>query len=69
MPETPSFSIGIEEEYQIVDPQTRELKSYITELLEAGKITVRRYATQPRKRASSSCACARVSWSLRAATG
>jgi glutamate---cysteine ligase / carboxylate-amine ligase len=41
MPETPSFSIGIEEEYQIVDPQTRELKSYITELLEAGKITLR----------------------------
>lgn len=41
MPETPSFSIGIEEEYQIIDPQTRELKSYITELLEAGKITMR----------------------------
>ena len=41
MPETPSFSIGIEEEYQIVDPQTRELKSYITELLEAGKMTLR----------------------------
>ncbi len=35
---TPSFNIGIEEEYQIVDPQTRELKSYITELLEAGKM-------------------------------
>jgi carboxylate-amine ligase len=41
MPETPSFSIGIEEEYQIIDPQTRELKSYITELLEAGKMTLR----------------------------
>jgi carboxylate-amine ligase len=41
MPETPSFSIGIEEEYQIIDPKTRELKSYITELLEAGKITMR----------------------------
>ena len=38
MPPRPSFNIGIEEEYQIVDPQTRELKSYITELLEAGKI-------------------------------
>jgi carboxylate-amine ligase len=37
MPE-PSFSIGIEEEYQIIDPQTRELKSYITEMLEAGKM-------------------------------
>jgi glutamate---cysteine ligase / carboxylate-amine ligase len=41
MPETPTFSIGIEEEYQIIDPQTRELKSYITELLEAGKLTMR----------------------------
>lgn len=40
MLEKPSFSIGIEEEYQIVDPQTRELKSYITELLEAGKMTL-----------------------------
>jgi len=41
MTETPSFTIGIEEEYQIIDPQTRELKSYITELLEAGKMTLR----------------------------
>ena len=41
MSETPSFSIGIEEEYQIIDPQTRELKSYITEMLEAGKMTLR----------------------------
>ena len=41
MTETPSFTIGIEEEYQIIDPQTRELKSYITELLEAGKLTLR----------------------------
>jgi carboxylate-amine ligase len=37
----PSFTIGIEEEYQIIDPQTRELKSYITQLLEAGKVTMR----------------------------
>jgi carboxylate-amine ligase len=41
MPETPTFNIGIEEEYQIIDPQTRELKSYITEMLEAGKLTLR----------------------------
>ncbi len=38
---TPSFNIGIEEEYQIIDPVTRELRSYITELLEAGKLTMR----------------------------
>lgn len=36
----PSFNIGIEEEYQIIDPDTRELKSYITQLLEAGKMTL-----------------------------
>ena len=38
---TPSFTIGIEEEYQIIDPQTRELRSYITQLLEDGKVTLR----------------------------
>jgi carboxylate-amine ligase len=30
----PSLTLGIEEEYQIIDPETRELRSYITELLE-----------------------------------
>ena len=30
----PSLTIGIEEEYQIIDPETRELKSYITEILD-----------------------------------
>jgi carboxylate-amine ligase len=35
---TPSFNIGIEEEYQIIDPETRELKSYITQMLDAGKV-------------------------------
>src|SRR5437588_5843902 len=34
----PSLTIGIEEEYQIIDPQTRELRSYITEILEEGKL-------------------------------
>jgi glutamate---cysteine ligase / carboxylate-amine ligase len=29
----PSLTLGIEEEYQIIDPRTRELKSYITEIL------------------------------------
>lgn len=37
----PSLTIGIEEEYQIVDPQTRELRSYITEILEEGKMLLR----------------------------
>jgi glutamate---cysteine ligase / carboxylate-amine ligase len=29
----PSLTIGVEEEYQIIDPETRELRSYITEIL------------------------------------
>ncbi len=29
----PSLTLGIEEEYQIIDPVTRELRSYITEIL------------------------------------
>src|SRR5579884_1579310 len=36
----PSLTIGIEEEYQIVDPQTRELRSYITEILEEGRLVL-----------------------------
>lgn len=30
----PSLTLGIEEEYQIIDPETRELRSYITEILQ-----------------------------------
>ena len=37
----PSLTIGIEEEYQIIDPQTRELRSYITQILEEGRLTLR----------------------------
>jgi carboxylate-amine ligase len=37
----PSLTIGIEEEYQIIDPQTRELRSYITQILEDSKRTLR----------------------------
>src|SRR5216684_2410546 len=37
----PSLTIGIEEEYQIIDPQTRELSSYITQILEEGRLVLR----------------------------
>jgi carboxylate-amine ligase len=38
----PSFSIGIEEEYQIIDPATRDLRSHIDmELLGKGKTVLR----------------------------
>jgi rhodanese-related sulfurtransferase len=37
----PSLTIGIEEEYQIIDPQSRELRSYITQILEDSKLVLR----------------------------
>src|ERR1700680_4569994 len=37
----PSLTIGIEEEYQIIDPQTRELRSYITQILEEGRLILK----------------------------
>jgi glutamate---cysteine ligase / carboxylate-amine ligase len=37
----PSLTIGIEEEYQIIDPATGELKSYITQILEDGKLLLK----------------------------
>ena len=36
MPE-PSFTLGIEEEFQVVDPETRQLKSHIQELFAEGE--------------------------------
>ena len=37
----PSLTLGIEEEYQIIDPQTRELRSYITQILDEGRLILR----------------------------
>ena len=37
----PSLTLGIEEEYQIIDPATGELKSYITQILEDGKLVLK----------------------------
>jgi carboxylate-amine ligase len=34
------FTLGIEEEFQIIDPQTRELRSHIDQILEHGKVTM-----------------------------
>ena len=40
IPHSPDFpfTLGIEEEYQIIDPETRELSSYVTQILDAGKM-------------------------------
>jgi carboxylate-amine ligase len=37
MPERPAFTLGVEEEFQIIDPETRELRSHVQEILEEGK--------------------------------
>ncbi|MCP4202019.1 MAG: carboxylate-amine ligase [bacterium] len=36
----PPLTLGIEEEYQIIDPESRELKSYIQELMEQGRVVL-----------------------------
>jgi carboxylate-amine ligase len=36
-----TFTLGIEEEFAIVDPVTRELRSHIQEILEGGKLTLK----------------------------
>jgi carboxylate-amine ligase len=37
MSERPAFTLGVEEEFQIIDPETRELRSHVQEILEEGK--------------------------------
>lgn len=37
------FTIGIEEEFQIVDPHTRELRSHIEEIIEGGKMILKEH--------------------------
>lgn len=41
------FTLGIEEEFQIVHPETRELRSYVSQLLEGGKHSVLRERVRP----------------------
>src|ERR1035437_4714488 len=36
IPDLSMFTLGVEEEYQIVDPETRELRSHISAMLEEG---------------------------------
>jgi carboxylate-amine ligase len=39
----PPFTIGIEEEFQIIDPETRELRSHIQQILADGKLILREH--------------------------
>ena len=32
------FTLGIEEEFQIVDPETRELRAHVAEMLDEGRL-------------------------------
>src|SRR5689334_22515116 len=38
-----TFTLGIEEEFQIVDPETRMLRSHIQQILEGGKMILREH--------------------------
>ena len=37
------FTLGIEEEFQIIDPETRELRSHIQQILDDGKMTLKEH--------------------------
>ena len=36
-----NLTLGVEEEYQLIDPKTRELTSYISEILKDGSVIFR----------------------------
>ncbi len=37
MRERPAFTLGVEEEFQIIDPETRDLRSHVQQMLDEGK--------------------------------
>ena len=37
----PSLNIGIEEEYQLIDPESRELVGYVTQSMSQDQLVVR----------------------------
>ena len=39
--EKPAFTLGVEEEFQIIDPETRELRSHVQEILDEGKLVLK----------------------------
>src|SRR3954471_2553590 len=41
------FTLGVEEEYQIVHPETRELRSYVSQIMEDGGKTLLRERVRP----------------------
>ena len=51
------FTLGIEEEFQIIDPETRELRSHVQQILDDVEITLKEFGnmTPPTRPGSSSC--------------
>ncbi|HCX76869.1 MAG TPA: carboxylate-amine ligase, partial [Algoriphagus sp.] len=41
MKKLPPFTLGVEEEYQIIDPKTRDLRSHMSKIVDGGKIVLR----------------------------
>ena len=41
MTDRPAFTLGVEEEFQIIDPETRQLKSHVQQILEEGKLVLK----------------------------
>ncbi len=41
MKKLPVFTLGVEEEYQIIDPETRELRSHMSKIVDGGKIILK----------------------------
>lgn len=41
MIERPAFTLGVEEEFQIIDPETRQLRSHVQQILEEGKLLLK----------------------------
>ena len=37
MAERPAFTLGVEEEFQIIDPESRELRSHVQEMMDEGQ--------------------------------
>jgi glutamate---cysteine ligase / carboxylate-amine ligase len=41
MKKLPVFTLGVEEEYQIIDPETRELRSHMSKIVDGAKIILK----------------------------
>ena len=40
MKKLPVFTLGVEEEYQIIDPETRDLRSHLSKIVDGAKTTL-----------------------------